>query len=137
MTIDISLCRRCFNLATAIDAQRLSGITDALCKGYQACKRFAAATREDLFHLRDFVYFLRYLNQHGTRNGRFELTPWLLLRGLQHNFGGIKHSDFDELVSFFFQKVKLSMPQEIQLQWADPSSLLGYDDTFVEHIRSR
>lgn len=116
---------------------QVSHIIDELCKRYRDIEKFAAATRKDLFQVRDFAYFLRYLSTHGTRDGRFELSPTLLLRGLQRNFGGIKHSDFNLLVLDFFQKVGTRVSPSMQLHWANPAALPEYEDTFVEHITAR
>ena len=106
------------------------GILDSLCEAYLKCQRFAQATRKDFFHLRDFVYFLRFLGLHATRGNKFELTASVLLEGLQRNFNGIPHADFEKLVKDFFEKMHSS-------SWASPETVPGYHNTFVELMKSR
>ena len=95
-------------------SQQNRAIIDALCHSFKECSRkFTISEKEEgqdksrsMFHLRDFVYFLRYLGKHSHRGvDSLELSADVLLRGLQRNFNGIPKHEFFELVEIFFNRV--------------------------------
>lgn len=100
-------------------------IADALVEAYNYSKL-------ELFNLRDFVFFLRYIHSHSGTSPTV-LTPDLLLSSLQHNFNGIKHSNFERIVHTFFAKVQncMSDPSEFEI----PERL--HSTTFVELLTER
>jgi len=106
------------------------GVLDSLCSAYLNSQNYAEPTRKEFFHLRDFVYFLRFLGLKATRGNKLELTPSVLLEGLQRNFNGIPHTYFEKLVHSFFEKMHAS-------SWGSPEAVPGYNDTFVELMKSR
>jgi len=82
-------------------------IVDGLCSAFASVKdnrMFAKPNGEDMFHLRDFIYFLRYLRRFSQLidDQSFELTGPMLLRALQRNFNGIAAEPFETLVQVFF-----------------------------------
>jgi hypothetical protein len=88
-----------------------------------------------LFHLRDFVYLMRFLRKKCTFTTHFVLTPEVLLRGLQRNFNGINATDFNQLVKLFFDNVNKVLDAQDEPKWAIPANLTI--DTFVELIQDR
>jgi hypothetical protein len=110
-------------------------LLQALCDSYQACNKFAENTKQNLFHLRDFVYLLRYLRKKCSSDGKFVLKASDLLRGLQRNFNGIASADFAELVKMFFTNVNLKLRSHQEQEWKIPTNL--ETDTFIELIQDR
>jgi len=90
------------------DVQR--AIVEGLCKAFTDIKServFAKSNGEQMFHLRDFIYFLRYLRKHSQSvdDRDFELSGDVLLRALQRNFNGIAAESFEKLVQLFFASI--------------------------------
>ena len=54
----------------------------------------------EFFHLRDFVYFLRYLGRE-VKNKVDPMEPQVLVRALRRNFGGVEERMFREVVAIF------------------------------------
>jgi hypothetical protein len=124
-------------------------IIDALCDSFKQCSKYTIAgkniqennnnnseTSKSMFHLRDFVYFLRYLHKYshiGAGAGNFELTPQALLRGLQRNFNGIPANDFHDLVHLFFNNINEALEKVHYGKWDIPQSL--YTTTSIELIK--
>eukprot|EP00026_Physarum_polycephalum_P000006 Phypoly_transcript_00006.p1 GENE.Phypoly_transcript_00006~~Phypoly_transcript_00006.p1 ORF type:complete len:4090 (+),score=503.30 Phypoly_transcript_00006:465-12734(+) len=107
------------------------GVLDSLCAAYLNCQKFTEPTRREFFHLRDFVYFLRFLGLRATRGNKFELTASVLMEGLQRNFNGIPHAHFDKLVHGFFGHLKMN-----SISWGSPEAVPRYHDTYVEIMKS-
>eukprot|EP01118_Nematostelium_gracile_P019435 TRINITY_DN9005_c0_g1_i1.p1 TRINITY_DN9005_c0_g1~~TRINITY_DN9005_c0_g1_i1.p1 ORF type:complete len:134 (+),score=23.44 TRINITY_DN9005_c0_g1_i1:227-628(+) len=75
-------------------------------RAFKSVNQFAD-TRSNLFHLRDFVYFLRYLRKHGSKDAIYvDVTPDLLLKAIQRNFNGVSPESFDKIVGLFFDEVQ-------------------------------
>ena len=113
-------------------------ILKALCDSYRDCNKFAKYSDEDtshtFFHLRDFVYLMRYLRAACTSGDTVVLSSHSLLRGLQRNFNGIQAHQFEKLVEFFFTNVNKKL-EAFGEYWEIPDNL--HTDTFVELIRDR
>eukprot|EP01133_Synstelium_polycarpum_P016833 gene16833-20016_t len=60
-------------------------ICEALCKSYKKVNGFTNDTKADLFHQRDFVYFLRHLAR-GIKNNNNLFTGEVLRNSLERNF---------------------------------------------------
>eukprot|EP01012_Entosiphon_sulcatum_P025672 TRINITY_DN3101_c0_g1_i1.p1 TRINITY_DN3101_c0_g1~~TRINITY_DN3101_c0_g1_i1.p1 ORF type:complete len:3317 (+),score=464.94 TRINITY_DN3101_c0_g1_i1:26-9952(+) len=73
---------------------------DALRNGFLGVCRHTA---HGSFELRDFIHFLRQIRDGGTQApGNVELTPMLVAKSLQTNFGGGSHASFLENVAHPF-----------------------------------
>ena len=111
-------------------------LVDGLCDSYMQCNQFAVHTLHNFFHLRDFVYLLRYLRKMWfTDEDEFLPNPMALLRGLQRNFNGILPDDFQKLVDLFFSEVNQRLIAREFVEWEIPENL--NTDTFVELIEDR
>lgn len=110
-------------------------ILQALCESYLSCNEFAEKTLRNLFHLRDFVYLMRYLRKKCTFGTHFMFSADILLRGLQRNFNGIHAEDFVKLVERFFANVNKALARYDEQEWELPPNLKT--DTFVELIQDR
>lgn len=75
----MNFCSECISKSLQLDESAKKkefaecGVIDSLCIAYDKCQKIAESTRRDLFHLRDFVYFLRFLGQRATRGNKFEV----------------------------------------------------------------
>jgi hypothetical protein len=76
----------------------------------------------DLFHLRDFIYFLRFIGRESIRGTWFELTPDVMLQSLQRNFGGVSVQQFERVVALFFREVN-EMLRPFGTEWALPKAV--------------
>lgn len=107
-----------------------------MCESYTQCNQFAEHTMHNFFHLRDFIYFMRYLRTKWfTDEDEFIPNPVGLLRGLQRNFNGIHPDDFQKLVELFFSEVNKQLIAHEFPEWEIPENL--NTDTFVELIEDR
>ncbi|KAH3765624.1 AAA+ ATPase [Pelomyxa schiedti] len=103
-------------------------ILGALCTAYQAeVNRFYGSPYPArFFHLRDFVYFLRYLGKHCSEGNRagdaFHISQDVVLAGLRRNFGGLVQSDFDKLVANFFYNINEALKKYGQPLWTEPAT---------------
>ncbi|EGC39105.1 hypothetical protein DICPUDRAFT_45417 [Dictyostelium purpureum] len=79
-------------------------ITQALCKGYRLSNHFTKDTKPNLFHQRDFVFFLRHLNRTLEVLDTTIITPEILMESLERNFNGIPFNKFKELSSLFLRE---------------------------------
>ncbi|KAF2070684.1 hypothetical protein CYY_007999 [Polysphondylium violaceum] len=87
------------------DEQR---IVKGLCNSYKKVNNFTANIKKNLFHQRDFVFFLRHLRREYLENKvDFSLA---LLDSLERNFRGIPHSDFHSLAKEFYKDMGLAEP---------------------------
>lgn len=59
---------------------------------------------ENYFHLRDFVYFLRYLSREQKKTGNC-FTQSSIEHAARRNFGGLLEAEFRELLDIFFGKL--------------------------------
>ncbi|KAL6077130.1 Replication factor C small subunit [Balamuthia mandrillaris] len=101
-----------------------ASILDALCKAFERSNEFAEKTCPNLFHLRDFVYLLRFLRKHCTSQGEdFQLTREALLMGLQRNFNGIDGESHRRLIRMWFHEVNKALQTHGDLAWAFPSDI--------------
>ncbi|GAM22490.1 hypothetical protein SAMD00019534_056650 [Acytostelium subglobosum LB1] len=74
----------------------------ALCKSYREVNKHSQDTKENMFHQRDFVFFLRHLEREIKLN-KGVFSPKVLLNSLERNFGGIPPQQFKALASEFFK----------------------------------
>lgn len=63
------------------------------------------------YHLRDFVYFLRYLNKCNNSQNR-SLNEVNILRGLMRNFNGVKKEEFKRILETFIYEINSSLKRE-------------------------
>ncbi|KYQ93119.1 hypothetical protein DLAC_05744 [Tieghemostelium lacteum] len=83
-------------------------ICNALSNSYKMVNQFSKGTKENLFHQRDFVFFLRHLQRSYQNFG--SITSEGLLNSLERNFNGIPYNDFHEISSIFFRKFNYTAP---------------------------
>ncbi|KAH3767876.1 AAA+ ATPase [Pelomyxa schiedti] len=92
-----------------------------LCVAYQeeVVKFYGSPYPQRFFHLRDFVYFLRYLRKHCfTADGlSFDLTEHKVIAGLKRNFGGLDQRHFDCLVANFIDHINHALKSNNTLLW--------------------
>ena len=86
----------------------------ALCIAYQQANVYAPV--KDMFHLRDFVYFLRYIGRNQRQMGQ-GICPDVLVRSLQRNFGGLEPASFYKLVTMFFSVLQGNLRVYNDRQW--------------------
>lgn len=109
---------------------------DAICDSYVQSNQFATQTMHNFFHVRDLVYFVRYLRKKWFNDeDEFIPHPVGLLRGLQRNFNGIHPDDFQKLVELFFHEVNKKLVAYEITEWEIPENFNS--DTFVELITDR
>lgn len=81
-------------------------IIDALCHSFLRVNQVINSDRKDgLFHLRDFVYFLRMLKRNQTSYPDILHTD-NIYHALQRNFNGVTKNDFQKIVELFFSNIK-------------------------------
>ncbi|KAF2071719.1 hypothetical protein CYY_006964 [Polysphondylium violaceum] len=91
------------------DQEMKKKITHALCQGYRSANQFTKDTKENLFHQRDFVFFLRHLNRTLERKDTPTITSDILLESLERNFNGIDFNSFKSLAQVFFNGFGFTM----------------------------
>ena len=140
----IALATGCIFGETNVISPKNNAIIGALCESYKQCSRFTTTlskkkndeeSSRSMFHLRDFVYFLRYIRKHSRIGGsaNFELTPQVLLRGLQRNFNGIMKEEFQSLVFLFFKNINNALDRLGLTDWEIPNSL--YTTTSIDLLK--
>eukprot|EP01133_Synstelium_polycarpum_P014980 gene14980-17715_t len=77
----------------------------ALCKSYKQANEYTKDTKADLFHQRDFVYFLCHLAR-GVKLNNNHLTGDVLRNSLERNFGGISQAQFRLLSMEFYKNLE-------------------------------
>eukprot|EP01132_Coremiostelium_polycephalum_P003790 gene3790-4715_t len=98
-----SLVRGClYNNKVSTEYEEM--ITNGLSKAYKNVNNYSKDIKENLFHQRDFVFFLRHLKQYS------KITPETLLKSLERNFSGIPYNKFKELAKEFFRSIQLPLP---------------------------
>ncbi len=134
-----ALARGCiFGHSTTISPMN-TAILDALCLSFESSNQFT--TVKNMFHLRDFVYFLRYLRKHCTTQGEnFNLTSQMLLMGLLRNFNGVDPASFYELARMWFRHVNNSIENygdhlELPAAGCIPSSLQLLKESLNDHLK--
>ncbi|KAF2072605.1 hypothetical protein CYY_006083 [Polysphondylium violaceum] len=86
-------------------------VVRGLCNSYKKVNNFTANSKKNLFHQRDFVFFLRHLRRELFVHGiDFSLA---LLDSLERNFRGIPQSDFHSLAKEFYKELKIDEPPAI------------------------
>ncbi|KAH3761459.1 AAA+ ATPase [Pelomyxa schiedti] len=102
-------------------------ILEALCTGYQEevikFNAYGHPYPSRFFHLRDFVYFLRYLGKHCAEesgNPMFEINCKQVVQGLRRNFGGIPQQHFSSLVGVFFKHINAALSKNGERAWLLP-----------------
>ncbi|KAH3760870.1 AAA+ ATPase [Pelomyxa schiedti] len=99
-------------------------ILAGLCTAYleEVVKNYGPPYPSRFFHLRDFVYFLRYLHKYSELNcNTFDITPSQVYSGLRRNFGGIDQNAFDSLATTFFSHVNTALARNACALWTSPS----------------
>eukprot|EP01133_Synstelium_polycarpum_P005683 gene5683-6567_t len=95
-----------FNNDLKPDAHHES-MASALCQAYKQVNRHTLSTKANLFHQRDFVYFLRHLARSmQLRGDRSVLHGVDLLAAIERNFGGIPNNDLGRLTHEFFGRLE-------------------------------
>ncbi|KAH3762622.1 AAA+ ATPase [Pelomyxa schiedti] len=96
----------------------------ALCVAYQdaTLMKFGSKYPSRFFHLRDFVYFLRFLRKHSvmqraTGSPIFQMSREVVLHGLKRNFGGLEKAQFSKLVEMFFDRINVALARFRELLW--------------------
>ena len=101
-----------------------AAIMEGLCNAFERCNEFTDTMRKGMFHLRDFVYLLRYLHKHckpaHTESERVHLTPAALLQGLERNFNGLRRREFQEMVGMWFNEINDRLRSERLDPWPLP-----------------
>ncbi|EFA80970.1 hypothetical protein PPL_06205 [Heterostelium album PN500] len=98
-------------------------ICTALCAAYKLANNHVKDTKPNLFHQRDFVYFLRHLAR-GLKNNQGVLNGEVLINSIERNFGGIPPKEFKEMAKEFFDQL-----QNIPDVSVKPGNLLDTDRT--------
>lgn len=118
------------------NTQQIGGLSqifvEALCSAFLQSNQFSKHTLHELFHVRDFVYLVRYLHKKWFSGGQFSPSPAVLLRGLQLNLNGILPEDFEKLVAVFFAETNKQLAAHHLPEWDVPMNI--ETDTFVELI---
>eukprot|EP00727_Mastigamoeba_balamuthi_P014126 m51a1_g9336 hypothetical protein (4370) ;mRNA; r:36058-55372 len=100
--------------------ERANSLVSALCSAYQKVNSLVEAPtssnpKQDesgMFHLRDFVYFLRFLGRACNSGGNVEIRPDAIAASLQRNFGGVDRETFSKIVELFFSEIGGVLSQE-------------------------
>eukprot|EP01088_Endostelium_zonatum_P014249 TRINITY_DN3042_c0_g1_i1.p1 TRINITY_DN3042_c0_g1~~TRINITY_DN3042_c0_g1_i1.p1 ORF type:complete len:4305 (+),score=884.29 TRINITY_DN3042_c0_g1_i1:1356-12917(+) len=79
---------------------------DALCRAFLQSNDFSKDVRPEVFHLRDFVYLLRYIRQHSKYALQdYRIDPTVLLRALLRNFNGIPEANLEKLIHNWYREL--------------------------------
>lgn len=97
----VALAEGCIFGAKVEDPRSRAAI-DGLCQAYKCVN--AASPIPDLFHLRDFVYLMRYIGREQRKTGN-GLCQEVLAKGLRRNFGGLNETGFQHVLQLFFDKM--------------------------------
>jgi hypothetical protein len=97
-------------------------IVRGLCEAFKQANLFTHQSKpglpvkRNMFHLRDFVYLLRFLHKRccatqfdGRADATFELNGAVLCQGLSRNFGGLDPENFQGLVLKFVEEINNSL----------------------------
>ncbi|GAM21338.1 hypothetical protein SAMD00019534_045130 [Acytostelium subglobosum LB1] len=115
-----------FNNATLSSVE--NDMSTALCRAFLKANTYAKSTKTDLFHQRDFVYFLRHLARGINRNNGV-FNGEVLLNSLERNFGGVPPAQFKQLATEFF--TELSHIEHLNMKTALESGLLEHNNTIT------
>ena len=102
------------------EAERIKGAVEALCAAYEELTGSGSSGESkgegwakyapvpDYFHLRDFVYMLRYIGREHRKMERFYgFTPAIIARALRRNFGGAaSEAQFKAVLGLFFERLR-------------------------------
>lgn len=98
-----ALCLGCLMLENECTDKQTQTI-EALCESFeQVNKQLSASKKGGLFHLRDFVYFLRMLKRNQKRYNNDVLHRDNIYYCLQRNFSGVPSADFSNILKLFFE----------------------------------
>ncbi|GAM26696.1 hypothetical protein SAMD00019534_098710 [Acytostelium subglobosum LB1] len=125
---EVALVQGClFNNETCLEAEikQQTFISDALCAAYKRVNEFARDSKANLFHQRDFVYFLRHMSRAYNANNK-TLNASIVLHSLERNFGGVPLGRFREMATVFLKELKMASTDDLKL--------LEHDNT-VERIK--
>ncbi|EGG20336.1 hypothetical protein DFA_07460 [Cavenderia fasciculata] len=79
-------------------------VSKALCSAYNKVNTFAKSTKPDMFHQRDFVYFLHHLARGMHQNNNY-LSPQVLATSIERNFGGVPPDQMKKIISMFMDEM--------------------------------
>eukprot|EP01105_Mastigella_eilhardi_P018255 TRINITY_DN4218_c1_g1_i5.p1 TRINITY_DN4218_c1_g1~~TRINITY_DN4218_c1_g1_i5.p1 ORF type:complete len:4438 (+),score=1224.04 TRINITY_DN4218_c1_g1_i5:2312-15625(+) len=113
-----------FNGAVEPGNERRARALRALCAAYE--KANALAPVPGLFHLRDFIYFLRYIGRE-NRGSACGVSPDVVVRSLQRNFGGLDEASFKKLARSFFAELDKQLRTFGDHQWQPDNA-----DTYIK-----
>eukprot|EP00727_Mastigamoeba_balamuthi_P014233 m51a1_g9432 hypothetical protein (4159) ;mRNA; f:408019-433718 len=144
----LSLARGCIfgsayvpQTAAENKTERDNSLISALCSAYQRVNSVVEAQMSNtqrqgesgMFHLRDFVYFLRFLRRACNSGGNVEIRPDAIVASLQRNFGGVDKETFSKIVDLFFDEIGRALPQE-HLGPSAPARERGTVETLSESL---
>ena len=85
----------------------LDYIVEGCCSAFKQVNDLVKGYRENLFHLRDFVYFLRFLRKYGKRRvSDLYIDPRQILFAISRNFNGVPAEILSQIVDLFFKEIK-------------------------------
>src|SRR5690606_14103419 len=104
-----------------------------LCKAFEKLQKMPELhyPRKELFHLRDFVYLLKFL----PRGKKDPFSPQRLYHGLQRNFNGVPKQTFDEIVKLFFTEIQEAIGPDRKFRI--PTNTQSYLSILKESINDR
>ena len=102
------------------------------------------AQEKHLFHMRDFVYLLRYLRRESMGQGSGRGGPTIniqadhLLKGLRRNFNGLTPTCFEKLVALFFEKIRDAGAEKFERpKDCLPHTLQTLREAFADRLQER
>jgi len=95
-------------------------IVEGCCIAFKQINDLVSEWRKDLFHLRDFVYFLRYLRKHGKDHSSDQyIDAKQILKGILRNFNGVPAHILSKIVTLFFNEIKAAGRRYRDAHYAD------------------
>ena len=112
-------------------------LIESLCRSFEYCTRernqFTSTLGRDIFHLRDYVYLLRYLREKCC-NPTFNLTTPALLRALERNLNGIDRDSFIKMVYAWFNSINQSQIESKRLPLPKKSEFMSSVELIKENL---
>lgn len=109
----------------------------ALCSAFAKTNDFCKDFVNELFHLRDFIYFLRRLNKVGFENqngfGRLSLSNKDIVSAIERNFNGISKGNLKKLVQMFFDEINQKLG-EIRGEIRNPTQIRPVIEVLKESL---
>jgi len=100
--------------------RRTNFIIGGFCSAFIKINSLVQDYRENLFHLRDFVYFLRYLRKHGKKDDyEAHFDPKEILKSILRNFNGVPSHIMEKIIQLFFDEIKQSYGNQYYYPYKD------------------